>query len=68
MHVGTRYVELIFLHPVGCSGHFEHSGEFRVRNIDVLFFMLGGTDTDSTKSALGHITLNSCFASGGMGW
>jgi hypothetical protein len=38
---GTRYTELVFLHPVGSAGHRVHSGVSVVRNIDALFFILG---------------------------
>jgi hypothetical protein len=36
----TVYVELVFLHPVGFTGHVVHSAAFGVRNIDTLFFVL----------------------------
>jgi hypothetical protein len=38
---GTRYVKLVFLHPVRSVGHVVHSGASRARNIDALFFKLG---------------------------
>jgi hypothetical protein len=40
-HVGTHYIELVFLHPVGSTGHVMHSSALGVRNVDILFFMLG---------------------------
>jgi hypothetical protein len=36
---GTRYAELVFLHPMGTVGHVVHSSLSRVRNVDALFFM-----------------------------
>jgi hypothetical protein len=39
--IGTRDVELVFLHPVGSMGHVGHSGASGTRNVDPLFFMLG---------------------------
>jgi hypothetical protein len=38
-HVGTRYAERVFLHPVGYAAHVVHSGVSGARNIDAQFFM-----------------------------
>jgi hypothetical protein len=38
---GTRYVEHVFLHPMGSVGHIVQSGPLGVRNSDTLFTMLG---------------------------
>jgi hypothetical protein len=40
-HVGTRYAELVFLHPVGDEAHVVHFVSSRARNVDALFFKLG---------------------------
>jgi hypothetical protein len=59
--VRTSYAKTEFLHPVGIVGHIVHKGASEFRNIDALFSCLSGTNTDSTNSALGHITSNLCF-------
>jgi hypothetical protein len=38
--IGTSYVNIVFLHPVGSVAHVVHSGVFGQRNVDVLFLML----------------------------
>jgi hypothetical protein len=40
MPAGTRYTELVFLHPVGSAGHVLHFLASGARNVDALFFML----------------------------
>jgi hypothetical protein len=40
-HDETRYAELLFLHPMGATGHVVHSGVSGEPNIDARFFMLG---------------------------
>jgi hypothetical protein len=39
--VGTRYAEVVFLHPVGSAGHEVHFSASGVRNVDALFFIFG---------------------------
>jgi hypothetical protein len=38
--IGTRYAELLFLHPVGSVSHVVRFGAFGDRIIDTLFFKL----------------------------
>jgi hypothetical protein len=59
--VGTHYVKLVFLHPVGSMGHIVRSGVSRVRNIDPLFFILSGPGAVSIKSKLGQVMQNLWF-------
>jgi hypothetical protein len=40
-HIGTRYVKIVILHPVGSAGHVVHSGASGGQNINALFFLLG---------------------------
>jgi hypothetical protein len=39
--VGRCYTELVFLHPVGSTGHVVNFGVSGARNIGALFFILG---------------------------
>jgi hypothetical protein len=48
-HDVSFYAEHVFLHSVGSAGHLVHTGASGARNVDALFFMLGGTSTDFTK-------------------
>jgi hypothetical protein len=57
---GTRYAELVFLHPVRSMGPIVHSGASEVRNIDALFLMLRWVRIRQ-KSALGYVTPNLYF-------
>jgi hypothetical protein len=57
----THCVELVFLHPVGSVGRMVHSSASGTRNVIALFSSSGGSSTDLTKSAPGHVTLKLCF-------
>jgi hypothetical protein len=50
--VGTRYTELLFLHPVGSAGHVVHFGAFRGRIIDTIFFELSWVPYGFDKKTL----------------
>jgi hypothetical protein len=63
--VGTRYVELVFLHPVGSVGPIVHSGETGARNVDTLFFMVGLARCGFHNQCARNMLLRTCvFASG----
>jgi hypothetical protein len=59
--IGTCYAELLFLHPAGSTGHVVHFVRPGSEWPTHYFSSSGGTGTDLTKSALGHIMLNLCF-------
>jgi hypothetical protein len=59
-HTRTRYILLLFLHPVGYAGHVVHSGGSGVQNVDT-FSCSGGPGAVYIKSALEHVTPNLCF-------
>jgi hypothetical protein len=60
-HAGSRYAELVFLHPVGTAGYVVDSGVSGAQNVDAVFSCSGGTGADSTKSVSGHVTPTLCF-------
>jgi hypothetical protein len=39
---GTRYAELVFLHPMGSAGHVVHSSASGVQNVNALFSCSSG--------------------------
>jgi hypothetical protein len=51
--VGTRYAELVFLHPMGSVGHVVHSGASGAQNVDAVFFMLGWDQYGFDKKCVG---------------
>jgi hypothetical protein len=56
----THCAELVFLYPLGYVGHVVHSGASEVRTSTHYFSCSGGTGTEITKIALGHVTPNFC--------
>jgi hypothetical protein len=66
--VVMRYVELVFLHPVGYVGHIVHFGASGMQNVDALFFMLGWARCGFHKKCTGTRYAELVFfASGGIG-
>jgi hypothetical protein len=63
----TRYIEDVFLHPLGSMGHVVHS-LCPGREISMHYFTcLGGPSEDPIKSEPGHVKQNLCFfAFGGI--
>jgi hypothetical protein len=57
------YTELVIFHPCDPLCDVLHSCVSRVQNIDALFFMLSGPDTDTTKMCRGTLFQTSVFAS-----
>jgi hypothetical protein len=60
MGTGACTTEPVFLNPVG-SVHVVDSVASRCKTSTHYFSCSGGTDLDSTKSVLGHVTPNLCF-------
>jgi hypothetical protein len=60
-HVGTRYIERLFLHQVGSVGQIVCFGVPAACNIDPLFLILGGPSVFSIKSAPGQVMPYLCF-------
>jgi hypothetical protein len=52
-HVGTRFTELVFLHPVEPPAHVVHSVSSGMRNVGALFFMLRWDRYGSHKKSIG---------------
>jgi hypothetical protein len=57
----THYAKPAVSHLVGSAGKVVHSSASGARNVNALFFMLGGTGTDSRKIVMGHVMMNFCF-------
>jgi hypothetical protein len=55
---GTRYAELVFLHPVRSVGHIVHFGAQGAQNVDALFSLLRWALCDFQKM---HTVTRSAF-------
>jgi hypothetical protein len=64
--VGTSYVEHMFLYLVESAGHVVHSGASGHKMATHYFSCSGGIGTVLTKSKMGHVMPNLCFASYGI--
>jgi hypothetical protein len=60
-NVQTLYAKLVFLHLVGSAGHVVQSGASGRETSTDYFSWSGGTGTDSTRMAPGHVTPNLYF-------
>jgi hypothetical protein len=49
----THYIKLVFLHPVGSTGHVVHFGASGPLNVDALFFMLRWAQCNFRKKRAG---------------
>jgi hypothetical protein len=58
---GTRYIDLLFLHPMGSAGHVVHSVHSGCETVTHYFSCSDGTGTYLTKNELRHVTPNLCF-------
>jgi hypothetical protein len=66
-HVGTRYADGVFLHPMGFTGPVVHFGASGVQNFDTLLIMLGWDRYGFHKNHVetryaGRVFLASCGA------
>jgi hypothetical protein len=52
---GTHYVERVFSHSMGSVGHIVHSLRPGCKTSMYYFLCSGGTNTNCTKSAPGHV-------------